>query len=140
MLVRRGVALIPEGGRVFARQTVEKNLRLGAYVVAEEAVRRERVDRVFALFPRLAERRLQVAFIAAKCLLYAGKADKALPIYEKLVKRHAGKYEELEALGGAVSCHAKLEEVGKVKQKLLQIDLLIPKMPEEARGRRNGGG
>ena len=45
VLVRRGVALIPEGGRVFARQTVEKNLRLGAYVVAEEAVRLERIDR-----------------------------------------------------------------------------------------------
>ncbi len=60
-LVRGGMALIPEGGRVFARQTVEQNLRLGAYVVADDAVCRERADRVYALFPRLAERRAQIA-------------------------------------------------------------------------------
>src|SRR6516162_3107090 len=52
-LVRRGIALIPEGGRVFARQAVEQNLRLGAYVVADDALCRERIDRVYALFPRL---------------------------------------------------------------------------------------
>jgi len=60
-LVRRGIALIPEGGRVFARQAVEQNLRLGAYVVADDALCRERIDRVYALFPRLAERRTQIA-------------------------------------------------------------------------------
>ena len=60
-LVRRGMALIPEGGRVFARQTVEHNLRLGAYVVDDEATAHERIERVFTLFPRLAERRTQVA-------------------------------------------------------------------------------
>lgn len=60
-LVRRGIALIPEGGRVFARQAVEQNLRLGAYVVTDEALRRRRLDQVYALFPRLAERRAQVA-------------------------------------------------------------------------------
>ena len=60
-LVRRGIALIPEGGRVFARQAVEQNLRLGAYVVADDALCRERIDRVYALFPRLAERRAQIA-------------------------------------------------------------------------------
>jgi branched-chain amino acid transport system ATP-binding protein len=60
-LVRRGVALIPEGGRVFARQTVEQNLRLGAHVVADESLASERLGRVYLLFPRLAERRTQVA-------------------------------------------------------------------------------
>lgn len=60
-LVRGGMALIPEGGRVFARQSVEQNLRLGAYVVADGAVCREYADRVYALFPRLAERRRQIA-------------------------------------------------------------------------------
>jgi len=61
VLVRRGMALIPEGGRVFARQAVEQNLRLGAFVVADEAVCRERIERVYALFPRLGERRTQIA-------------------------------------------------------------------------------
>jgi branched-chain amino acid transport system ATP-binding protein len=60
-LVQRGIALIPEGGRVFARQAVEQNLRLGAHVVRDEAVFRERLDRVYALFPRLAERAGQIA-------------------------------------------------------------------------------
>ena len=61
ILVRRGMALIPEGGRVFARQAVEQNLQLGAYVVADDAVCRERMERVYTLFPRLAERRTQIA-------------------------------------------------------------------------------
>ncbi len=60
-LVRCGIALIPEGGRVFARQTVEQNLRLGAYAVADDTVYRQRLDQVLTLFPRLAERRTQVA-------------------------------------------------------------------------------
>ena len=60
-LVRRGMALIPEGGRVFARQTVAHNLRLGAYIVDDEATTHERIERVFTLFPRLAERRTQIA-------------------------------------------------------------------------------
>ena len=60
-LVRDGVALIPEGGRVFARQSVAQNLRLGAYVVADAARYRQHTDRVYALFPRLAERRTQLA-------------------------------------------------------------------------------
>jgi branched-chain amino acid transport system ATP-binding protein len=61
MLVRRGIALIPEGGRVFARQSVEQNLRLGAYVVAQDSVYRQRLDEVYTLFPRLAERSAQIA-------------------------------------------------------------------------------
>jgi len=60
-LVRDGMALIPEGGRVFARQSVAQNLRLGAYVVADAARYRQHADRVYALFPRLADRRTQLA-------------------------------------------------------------------------------
>ena len=60
-LVRRGLALVPEGRGVFGRLTVEENLAMGAYS------RRDRVriaadfDRVYGLFPRLAERRRQLA-------------------------------------------------------------------------------
>ncbi|MDE2610261.1 MAG: ABC transporter ATP-binding protein [Burkholderiales bacterium] len=61
VLVKRGIALIPEGGRVFARQPVEQNLRLGGYVVANDATYRERIDQVYTQFPRLAERRTQIA-------------------------------------------------------------------------------
>ncbi|KOF54731.1 MULTISPECIES: ABC transporter ATP-binding protein [unclassified Achromobacter] len=60
-LVVQGIAMIPEGARVFARQPVEQNLRLGAYTVRDESVYRQRLDQVYALFPRLQERRAQLA-------------------------------------------------------------------------------
>jgi branched-chain amino acid transport system ATP-binding protein len=60
-LVKRGIALIPEGARVFARQPVEQNLRLGAYTVASEAVYQQRLEHVYQVFPRLKERRAQLA-------------------------------------------------------------------------------
>lgn len=60
-LVAQGISMIPEGARVFARQPVEQNLRLGAYTVRDERVYGERLERVYALFPRLKERRAQLA-------------------------------------------------------------------------------
>jgi branched-chain amino acid transport system ATP-binding protein len=58
-IVARGIALVPEGRLVFAPFTVEENLRLGAVRLAGSV--RERFDYVYALFPRLAERRGQPA-------------------------------------------------------------------------------
>ncbi|MDE2583420.1 MAG: ABC transporter ATP-binding protein [Rhodospirillales bacterium] len=60
-IVRRGIALAPEGWRLFVMQTVEQNLRLGATPLADRARMGTLLDRVFALFPRLAERRKQSA-------------------------------------------------------------------------------
>lgn len=60
-LVTQGIAMIPEGARVFARQPVEQNLRLGAYTVRGESVYRARLEQVYTLFPRLRERREQLA-------------------------------------------------------------------------------
>jgi len=60
-LLARGVALIPEGGRVFGRLSVEQNLTVGAYLLQDENTRRSRMAEAFALFPVLAERRRQVA-------------------------------------------------------------------------------
>lgn len=61
VLIKKGIAMIPEGARVFARQPVEQNLRLGAYIVRDETVYRQRLERVYKLFPRLLERREQSA-------------------------------------------------------------------------------
>ena len=61
VLIKKGIAMIPEGARVFARQHVEQNLRLGAYIVRDEKVYRQRLERVYKLFPRLLERRDQLA-------------------------------------------------------------------------------
>ncbi len=61
VVVRRGLALSPEGWRLFVGQTVEQNLRLGATVLADKSRLPAALDHVFTLFPRLAERRRQSA-------------------------------------------------------------------------------
>ncbi len=58
--VERGMALVPESGRVFRDLSVNDNLRLGAYLQDEKAIR-DQMDLVFELFPVLAERKGQVA-------------------------------------------------------------------------------
>ena len=60
-IVAAGLALAPEGWRLFVQQTVEQNLRLGATVIADKKRVPALLDRVFTLFPRLAERRRQRA-------------------------------------------------------------------------------
>ncbi|HKN08372.1 MAG TPA: ATP-binding cassette domain-containing protein, partial [Pseudomonadota bacterium] len=56
-IVAKGLALSPEGWRLFVSQTVEQNLRLGACVLADRSRMAALFERVYALFPRLAERR-----------------------------------------------------------------------------------
>jgi branched-chain amino acid transport system ATP-binding protein len=58
-LVRQGLALVPEGRGVFGRLTVEENLEMGAYSRRDRARIAADLDRVYALLPRLAERRRQ---------------------------------------------------------------------------------
>ena len=60
-IVARGIACIPEGRKVFPKLTVEENLRLGAYQESSDVVTNERLAEIYRLFPRLAERRLQLA-------------------------------------------------------------------------------
>jgi branched-chain amino acid transport system ATP-binding protein len=60
-VVAAGIACIPEGRKVFPKLTVEENLRVGAYQESSEAVTRARIAEIFEIFPRLAERRTQLA-------------------------------------------------------------------------------
>ena len=61
-LVRRGLAMVPEGRGVFGALTIEENLAMGAYARTRPRRRsRADVERVFTLFPRLKERRRQTA-------------------------------------------------------------------------------
>jgi branched-chain amino acid transport system ATP-binding protein len=60
-IVSKGLALSPEGWRLFVAQTVEQNLRLGATALADKARIENLFERVYTLFPRLAERRRQLA-------------------------------------------------------------------------------
>lgn len=60
-IVRKGLALSPEGWRLFAQQTVESNLHLGATSLADHKRMAGLLDRVYQLFPQLAARRKQRA-------------------------------------------------------------------------------
>jgi branched-chain amino acid transport system ATP-binding protein len=60
-IVRKGLALSPEGWRLFVQQSVENNLLLGATPLADRSRISALLERVYALFPRLAERRRQRA-------------------------------------------------------------------------------
>ena len=60
-IVSMGLAQVPEGRRVFALQTVEENLSLGAYTRKDKDAVAAEMERVFELFPRLKERRKQTA-------------------------------------------------------------------------------
>jgi branched-chain amino acid transport system ATP-binding protein len=60
-IVRRGIAQSPEGRKLFPRMSVTENLEMGAFQRSDKSEIRDDMDRVFELFPRLAERRHQKA-------------------------------------------------------------------------------
>src|SRR6185312_10177438 len=60
-VIAAGIACIPEGRKVFPKFTVEENLRAGAYQEASATVTRTRMAEIYDIFPRLAERRSQLA-------------------------------------------------------------------------------
>ena len=60
-IVGKGVVQVPEGRRVFGRLTVTENLEMGAYSQSDRQKIQQSIDRIFTLFPRLKERRQQVA-------------------------------------------------------------------------------
>jgi branched-chain amino acid transport system ATP-binding protein len=57
---RHGIALVPEGRRLFTRMSVEENLEIGCYRAEARRARRETLERVYALFPILRARRRQL--------------------------------------------------------------------------------
>jgi ABC-type branched-subunit amino acid transport system ATPase component len=60
-MVRRGLAYVPQTNNVFVRLSIEENLEMGAYIQHDRAAIREGVERMFALFPSLRNRRRQTA-------------------------------------------------------------------------------
>jgi branched-chain amino acid transport system ATP-binding protein len=60
-IARRGLALVPEGRGVFPQLSIEENLAMGAYARNDKAAVAADLERIFALFPRLKERRAQTA-------------------------------------------------------------------------------
>ena len=80
-ILRRGVAHSPEGRRLFARMTVEENLRLGAYTRDDEDGIAKDMDRVYELFPVLGERRKN------KAGLFSGGEQQMLAIGRAMMSR-----------------------------------------------------
>ena len=60
-IVRRGLIQVPEGRKLWPRMTVEENLLLGAFAPQSRGMARQRLERVYTLFPRLKARRRQLA-------------------------------------------------------------------------------
>ncbi len=60
-VVGLGITLVPEGRQLFPKMTVEENLRAGAYLARAKPRKARNLERVYQLFPRLKERRTQVA-------------------------------------------------------------------------------
>ena len=60
-LVRQGLAMVPEGRGVFTRMSITENLLMGAYIRSDKAAIAQDIERVFTIFPRLRERKDQLA-------------------------------------------------------------------------------
>ena len=60
-LVKQGLAMVPEGRGVFTRMTITENLQMGAYIRRDKAGVLQDIERVFSIFPRLRERKDQLA-------------------------------------------------------------------------------
>ena len=60
-LVKQGLVMVPEGRGTFTRMTITENLQMGAFIRSDNAQIAADIDKVFAIFPRLKERRNQLA-------------------------------------------------------------------------------
>jgi len=60
-IVAKGIALVPEGRQVFPEMTVLENLEMGAYIYINDNKKKESINQMFELFPRLKEREKQIA-------------------------------------------------------------------------------
>ena len=81
-IVFKGVSMVPEGRGIFARLSVAENLEMGAYSLKDKQVIARNMERVFKLFPRLKERRSQVAGTLSggeQQMLATGRALMAAP-------------------------------------------------------------
>ena len=112
-MVRRGVALVPEGRRVFGNLSVYENLVIGSYLQKDKRVFQEELDAVYQLFPRLKERWGQAAATLSggeQQMLAIGRAlmskprlllldEPSLGLAPKLVAEIFVKFKEINSMG-----------------------------------------
>ena len=81
-LVKQGLVMVPEGRGTFTRMTITENLQMGAFIRNDNAQIEADIDKVFAIFPRLKERRNQLAgtmSVGEQQMLAMGRALMAQP-------------------------------------------------------------
>ena len=69
-LVKQGLAMVPEGRGIFTRMTILENLQMGAYIRNDKAEILKDIDKVFDIFPRLQERKHQLAGTLSLSLIH----------------------------------------------------------------------
>ncbi len=119
-VVRRGVAMVPEGRRVFTNLTVAENLRLGAYARKDERAIQHDIKEVFNLFPRLEERKSQSAGTLSggeQQMLALGRALMCKPRVLMIDEPSLGLAPVL-----AQGVFAKLKELNEIGQTILLIE------------------
>ncbi|MCS6784919.1 MAG: ABC transporter ATP-binding protein [Candidatus Caldarchaeum sp.] len=113
MRVHHGICMVPESGRVFQKMTVLENLKFAAYTVKEKKSIDTNLEKVFTLFPRLKERRNQMAGTLSggeQAMLAIGKAlmlnpklilldEPSLGLAPMIVKEAYNKLLEINSLG-----------------------------------------
>jgi branched-chain amino acid transport system ATP-binding protein len=119
-VLRRGVAMVPEGRRVFTNLTVSENLRLGAYARQDSQEVQRDIEGVFALFPRLKEREKQSAGTLSggeQQMLALGRALMSKPRVLMIDEPSLGLAPIL-----AQGVFQKLQELNEVGQTILLIE------------------
>lgn len=82
-IVKMGISIVPEGRRIFGKMTVRENLEMGAYTIRDNSIVARELERVYAIFPRLAERETQIGSTLSggeQQMLAMGRALMARPL------------------------------------------------------------
>jgi branched-chain amino acid transport system ATP-binding protein len=125
-VVRRGISLVPEGKRIFAKMSVEENLLVGAYTKKNEKMRQETLGVIFQLFPRLRER------IRQKAGTLSGGEQQMLAIARGLMSRPKLLMLDEPSLGIAPNLVARIfESIETIRSSGLTI-LIVEQHVQEA--------
>ena len=132
-LVRDGLAMVPEGRGVFARMTITENLQMGAYIRNDKAGIAQDIEKMFNLFPRLRERKDQLAGTMS------GGEQQMLAMGRALMSRPKVLLLDEPSMGLSPIMVDKIFEVVKDVSKLGMTVLLVEQNASRALGIANRG-
>ena len=132
-LVKEGLAMVPEGRGVFARMTILENLQMGAYVRRDKPGIAADIEKLFALFPRLRERKDQLAGTMS------GGEQQMLAMGRALMSRPKVLLLDEPSMGLSPIMVDKIFEVVRDVSALGMTVLLVEQNASRARGMANRG-